>query len=121
MRSRPRPYARLSLPRARARARYVNSENQDDEWYARPPFPAVHTHTYDFLLLSQSSTPNYGRTHDDARDFHGERHARRHGRQVQHGLPGLTQSSSASGNERWARGGTRSFFGVARVEELMPA
>jgi hypothetical protein len=39
--------------------RYVNSENQDDEWYARPPFPTVHTHTYDFLLLSQSSTPNY--------------------------------------------------------------
>jgi hypothetical protein len=39
--------------------RYVNSENKDDEWYARPPFPAVHTQTYDFLLLSQSSTPNY--------------------------------------------------------------
>jgi hypothetical protein len=39
--------------------RYVNSENQEDEWYARPPFPTVHTHTYDFLLLSQSSTPNY--------------------------------------------------------------
>jgi hypothetical protein len=39
--------------------KYVNSENKDDEWYARPPFPAVHTHTYDFLLLSQSNTPNY--------------------------------------------------------------
>jgi hypothetical protein len=39
--------------------KYVNSENQDDEWYARPPFPTVHTHTYDFLLLSQSDTPNY--------------------------------------------------------------
>jgi hypothetical protein len=39
--------------------KYVNSENKDDEWYARPPFPAIHTHTYDFLLLSQSNTPNY--------------------------------------------------------------
>lgn len=39
--------------------KYVNSEDQDDEWYARPPFPAIHTHTYDFLLLSQSNTPNY--------------------------------------------------------------
>lgn len=39
--------------------RYVNSENKDDEWYTRPPFPAVHTQTYDFLLVSQSSTPNY--------------------------------------------------------------
>jgi hypothetical protein len=39
--------------------KYVNSENQDDEWFARPPFPTVHTHTYDFLLLSQSHTPNY--------------------------------------------------------------
>ncbi len=39
--------------------KYVNSEDQDDEWYARPPFPTVHTHTYDFLLLSQSNTPNY--------------------------------------------------------------
>jgi len=39
--------------------KYVNSETKDDEWYARPPFPAVHTHTYDFLLVSQSGTPNY--------------------------------------------------------------
>jgi hypothetical protein len=39
--------------------KYVNSEDQDDEWFARPPFPVVHTHTYDFLLLSQSHTPNY--------------------------------------------------------------
>jgi hypothetical protein len=39
--------------------KYVNSENQEDEWYARPPFPAVHTHTYDFLLVSQSGTDNY--------------------------------------------------------------
>lgn len=41
------------------RIKYVNSENQDDEWYARPPFPAVHTNTYDFLLVSQSGTDNY--------------------------------------------------------------
>ena len=39
--------------------KYVNSENKDDEWYARPPFPAVHTQTYDFRFLSQSDTPNY--------------------------------------------------------------
>jgi hypothetical protein len=39
--------------------KYVNSENQEDEWYAGAPFPTVHTHTYDFLLVSQSNTPNY--------------------------------------------------------------
>jgi hypothetical protein len=39
--------------------RYANSEEQDDEWYARPPFPTVHTHTYDFELISQSGTDNY--------------------------------------------------------------
>jgi hypothetical protein len=39
--------------------KYVNSEDQDDDWYAGAPFPAIHTHTYDFLLLSQSNTPNY--------------------------------------------------------------
>jgi hypothetical protein len=39
--------------------KYVNSENKEDEWYARPPFPAIHTQTYDFLLVSQSNTPNY--------------------------------------------------------------
>jgi hypothetical protein len=39
--------------------KYVNSENQEDESYVRPPYPTVHTHTYDFLLLSQSNTPNY--------------------------------------------------------------
>jgi hypothetical protein len=39
--------------------KYVNSEDKEEEWYARPPFPAVHTHTYDFLLVSQSNTDNY--------------------------------------------------------------
>jgi hypothetical protein len=39
--------------------KYVNSEVKEDEWYARPPFPAIHTQTYDFLLVSQSNTPNY--------------------------------------------------------------
>jgi hypothetical protein len=39
--------------------RYVNSENNGEEWYARPPFPAVHTHTYDFNLISQSGVGNY--------------------------------------------------------------
>lgn len=39
--------------------RYVNSENNEDEWYARAPFPAIHTNTYDFLLISRSGTDNY--------------------------------------------------------------
>jgi hypothetical protein len=39
--------------------KYVNSEDQEEEWYARAPFPAVHTHTWDFLLVSQSNTDNY--------------------------------------------------------------
>jgi hypothetical protein len=39
--------------------KYVNSETQDEEWYAAPPFPAIHTHTYDFELISQSGTDNY--------------------------------------------------------------
>ena len=39
--------------------RYVNSEDQYDGWNARPPFPATHTHTYDFNLISQSGTDNY--------------------------------------------------------------
>jgi len=38
---------------------YTNSEDKEDTWYARASFPAVHTQTYDFLLVSQSSTPNY--------------------------------------------------------------
>ena len=51
--------SQLSGQSITAGTRYVNSENKDDEWYTRPPFPAVHTQTYDFLLVSQSSTPNY--------------------------------------------------------------
>jgi hypothetical protein len=39
--------------------RYVNSENQQEAWYAGAPFPTVHTNTYDFQLISQSATPNY--------------------------------------------------------------
>jgi hypothetical protein len=39
--------------------KYTNSETKDETWYARPPFPSVHTHTYDFLLVSQSNTPDY--------------------------------------------------------------
>jgi hypothetical protein len=39
--------------------RYVNSEDQNDEWYAAVPFPTVHTHTYGFNLISQSGTDNY--------------------------------------------------------------
>jgi hypothetical protein len=39
--------------------KYVNSETQDEDWYARAPWPAVHTHTYDFLLISNNGTPDY--------------------------------------------------------------
>jgi len=39
--------------------KYVNSETQDEDWYAGAPWPAVHTHTYDFLLNSQNGTPDY--------------------------------------------------------------
>jgi hypothetical protein len=39
--------------------RYVNSEDQDEEWFAGAPFPVVHTHTYSFDLLSQSGADNY--------------------------------------------------------------
>jgi hypothetical protein len=39
--------------------KYVNSTNSDEEWFAGAPFPAVHTHTYDFLLVSKSGTDNY--------------------------------------------------------------
>jgi hypothetical protein len=39
--------------------KYVNSTTNDEEWYARPPFPAVHTHTYDFELVSQTGFDNY--------------------------------------------------------------
>jgi hypothetical protein len=40
-------------------AGYVNSEDQSDTWFAQPPFPVVHTHTYAFNLVSKSGTPNY--------------------------------------------------------------
>jgi hypothetical protein len=39
--------------------KYVNSETKEDDWYAAAPFPAVHTATYDFLLVAQNGTPNY--------------------------------------------------------------
>lgn len=38
---------------------YVNSEIDDDTWFAQSPFPVVHTRTYDFTLVSKSGTPNY--------------------------------------------------------------
>ena len=39
--------------------RYLSSETRDEEWYARPPFPAVHTQTYDFNLISRSGADDY--------------------------------------------------------------
>jgi len=38
---------------------YVSSENRNDLWYAGAPFPVIHTHTYDWTLVSQSATANY--------------------------------------------------------------
>ena len=39
--------------------RYVNSETQEEDWYAGAPFPTVHTSVHDFDLISQSGTPDY--------------------------------------------------------------
>jgi hypothetical protein len=39
--------------------RYVSAESQNDSWYTGTVFPAVHTQTYDWTLVSQSGTPNY--------------------------------------------------------------
>jgi phosphodiesterase/alkaline phosphatase D-like protein len=39
--------------------KYVSSESEDESWFANPPFPVIHTHTWDVVLLSQSATDNY--------------------------------------------------------------
>jgi hypothetical protein len=39
--------------------RYSNSETNDEEWYARPPFPAVHSHEYSLELISSTGEYNY--------------------------------------------------------------
>jgi len=51
--------SQLSGASITTRTKYVNSENQQEDWYAGAPWPAVHTHTYDFLLTSNNGTPNY--------------------------------------------------------------
>jgi hypothetical protein len=38
--------------------RYSNSETNDEDWYARPPFPAVHSHDYSFELISSTGEYN---------------------------------------------------------------
>jgi hypothetical protein len=38
---------------------YTNSDKKQEDWDAQPPFPVVHTLDEDFLLVSQSNTPNY--------------------------------------------------------------
>ncbi len=38
---------------------YVSNENKSDDSYVGAPFPAILTHTYDWLLVSQSNTSNY--------------------------------------------------------------
>jgi hypothetical protein len=39
--------------------KYTNSTESEEDWFARPPFPAVHTHTYDFDLISSTGFDNY--------------------------------------------------------------
>jgi hypothetical protein len=39
--------------------KYVSSEESSDDWYARPPYPEIHTHTYDFDVNSQTGVDNY--------------------------------------------------------------
>ena len=39
--------------------RYVNSTDEDEEWFAGAPYPVVHTHTYNLDMLSQTGTDNY--------------------------------------------------------------
>jgi len=39
---------------------YGNTENNERSWYsAADALPAVHSETYDYLLVSRSNTPNY--------------------------------------------------------------
>ena len=49
---------RVMIGRA-TRTKYVNSETQNEDWYARAPFPAVHTEVHNFILVSNNGTPNY--------------------------------------------------------------
>jgi hypothetical protein len=39
--------------------KYSSSETNNEEWYARPPFPAVHSHEYNFELISSTGVDNY--------------------------------------------------------------
>jgi hypothetical protein len=39
--------------------KYSNSETNDEDWNAQPPFEAVHTHTYNFELNSSTGQDNY--------------------------------------------------------------
>jgi hypothetical protein len=51
--------SQLSGASITTRTKYVNSENQQSDWYAGIPWPAVSTHTYDFLLISNNGTQDY--------------------------------------------------------------
>jgi hypothetical protein len=39
--------------------KYTNSETHDQSWYTGTVFPAIHTETHDFTLISAAATPNY--------------------------------------------------------------
>jgi len=69
--------------------KYANSTTNDEEWYARPPFPAVHTHTYDFELVSHDRLRQLRAPHDDARDGRRQRRPHCHRGQLLHGLQGI--------------------------------
>jgi hypothetical protein len=39
--------------------RYRSQEVRDEDWNAHPPFPAEHTHTYDFDINSSTGVDNF--------------------------------------------------------------
>jgi hypothetical protein len=51
--------SQLSGASITTRTKYVNSETQNEDWYGRAPFPAVHTEVHNFILVSNNGTPNY--------------------------------------------------------------
>jgi hypothetical protein len=51
--------SQLSGASITTRTKYVNSETQNEDWYARAPYPAVHTEVHKYLLVSNNGTPNY--------------------------------------------------------------
>jgi hypothetical protein len=49
----------MCLRRSRPTHASPRTLSKQEDWDAQPPFPVVHTLDEDFLLVSQSNTPNY--------------------------------------------------------------